>query len=1727
MKTLTKKLLSIVLCGIMLLGMISVGGSGFSKLLYGLTANASSASYQAGDIIEFGHYPQASLTDSYIRARLAEQEADSLGRIYYNGKLYFKEGSTGYYTYDPIEWRVLSVDSDGVYVIAEKLLDAKPYNTSNVSITWADCTLRTWLNGTFSDLAFTEDESNLINSTHLVNGDNPNYGTEGGVSTDDNIFVLSLADSLDSNYGFSSTTSSDTARKAKYSDYAAARGIYTGANPYSWWWLRTPGSYTDGACYVSYDGSISYYNYVINTNVGVRPALKLNLESGISQSASEYTLKIIDEETGAPVSGVNASAAGVSYTGSAAGILKFAVKSAVTNAKVTLSKTGFSSKTVNVSELSKDKINTVTMSSKDPFNAGALIENIDLGDTNIKGPTADILGHEVTLFDVDLGLNLDLGKFNFKTDYDKKTQTYKVILGVKDGVEVNNHDKFMEKYEDFKDFFGITNAASDQMTNYKCRQAYKKIQDDLETQKGLAGVEADLKVAGFMNFDVSTGDLVPIESGITVTGDVEYSQEFPFWYVFYATFKLGAEAGFTMQYDLTNTGSFVSGYNALIEFALKAGLGLGAKAFSKKIASVEAGLEGKLKTTFALPSESLSKSMTVKLEGDAYVKGNLWKLSAKKEWEFGDGLQLYPQTKSARSKASAASANDYSIDEADFMLTSRDYLDYRSSNTSKLKMAKSISETFTKKAVYPYGFPKTALIGDKLVAVWVEDDGTKTDANSNTLYYTVNNGTSWSSPAAVYESGKADFEADIYSDGTNVYAVWQRASKVFDNDVQISDYAENTEIVYSMFDGSSWSKPVVVGNSSVLSTNYVVTANGSDVVVAFSQNSAYDYSGDTGVNSVYTQTLSAGEWSTPVLVKTDLAMVDSLCTGTVNSAVKTLYSAGGEIYDGATALTDDEIDDSSVTFQNGSFYWLGGGKLMSYTSAVNSLGISAQDDYRIISNGTKTSLLTTVDDGYTNEIYVSNLESGAFSTPLALTNYGKHISSFDAVMNDDGTITTACDVENLSTEQGAYPYTTTDMIIDRLDETVNLSVESSAYYDAQSIVPSGKVTFTAELSNIGTADAESYVVKLIDKSGTELASKTISDALISGGKTEISIDYTLPQTISRTTVSLVVEAENDIDTADNTAAAEYGYADIALVNCKVGSDGKITGQVVNNGYDTAQSVKVAVNKFNETIENLTYIEIGSLAPSETREISYTVPQSEIVFSQDIQRILLTLNVTSSSDELSLANNSAELALNPTAATGVTLNKTSLTLSVGDKYTLFADVAPIDAFNKNIEWMSDYTAYASVDDNGQVTANGIGEATITVVTEDGEFVAQCKVTVVEKAETTAVTGIEINQTQLNVTVGKTAQLSATISPENATNSEVIWTSGDESIAQVTQSGLVIALKSGKTEITASSADGGFKKVCAVSVEPLYYTVTWVTEGKKTTQELKEGETITKPADPTKEGYAFTGWTPSVPSTMPANDLEFTAVFKSNTYKATYIVDGVQYAQYIVDFGSTVTKPADPTKAGYTFTGWTPSVPSTMPANDLEFTAVFKSNTYKATYIVDGVQYAQYIVDFGSTVTKPADPTKAGYTFTGWTPSVPSTMPANDLEFTAVFAPIAVTNPTASAVINATGASVDYRTKTTFTATATGVPDGYYLAIYDGTNQLAKGSNTSVTYNLGELKNSKNLTVKIIDASGNVQKDSVGSELKKDVTISVNSGFWQKIVAFFKSLFGSLPTKEIKA
>lgn len=120
-----------------------------------------------------------------------------------------------------------------------------------------------------------------------------------------------------------------------------------------------------------------------------------------------------------------------------------------------------------------------------------------------------------------------------------------------------------------------------------------------------------------------------------------------------------------------------------------------------------------------------------------------------------------------------------------------------------------------------------------------------------------------------------------------------------------------------------------------------------------------------------------------------------------------------------------------------------------------------------------------------------------------------------------------------------------------------------------------------------------------------------------------------------------------------------------------------------------------------------------------------------------------------------------------------------------------------------------------------------------------------------------------------------------------------------------------------------------------------------------------------------------------------------------------------------------------------------------------------------------------------------------------------------------------NPTAGAVLNVRASqTVDYRSKVTVTATAANVPQGYFLAVYDANGEIKRGSNSDVSYNAGEMRNGRIFTVKIIDGAGNVQRDAGGAALQKNCEVKVKTGFFDKIIAFFRGLFGLLPEVEIR-
>ena len=189
---------------------------------------------------------------------------------------------------EPIEWIVLDVQDGKALLLSRYGLDVMPYNTKREEITWENCTLRKWLNGSFLQTAFTEKEQSAILTTAVDNSEAQGYvgwrSISGGNNTQDKIFLLSCKEAnqyLEVDY-----TGQNTESRVRPTAYAVQRGAWI-SNDYKtaegravgWWWLRSPGDNQGRAAGVNIDGALSSRN-ADEENACVRPAFWLDLESG-------------------------------------------------------------------------------------------------------------------------------------------------------------------------------------------------------------------------------------------------------------------------------------------------------------------------------------------------------------------------------------------------------------------------------------------------------------------------------------------------------------------------------------------------------------------------------------------------------------------------------------------------------------------------------------------------------------------------------------------------------------------------------------------------------------------------------------------------------------------------------------------------------------------------------------------------------------------------------------------------------------------------------------------------------------------------------------------------------------------------------------------------------------------------------------------------------------------------------------------------------------------------------------------------------------------------------------------------------------------------------------------------------------------------------------------------------------------------------------------------------
>ena len=518
---------------------------------------------------------------------------------------------------------------------------------------------------------------------------------------------------------------------------------------------------------------------------------------------------------------------------------------------------------------------------------------------------------------------------------------------------------------------------------------------------------------------------------------------------------------------------------------------------------------------------------------------------------------------------------------------------------------------------------------------------------------------------------------------------------------------------------------------------------------------------------------------------------------------------------------------------------------------------------------------------------------------------------------------------------------------------VTFAVSANREYDRE-----GVITFQSGSSSESISMAqEGEKGKYVPVQSVSIASTLTLTEGDSNKKLAVTI---LPSNASVKTVTWQSSAPNVVS-VDENGVLKAETVGSAVITVTTDDGGKTATCVVTVKAKVIPVTGVSLDTTSLTLtEEETYSLTATVAPANATDKSVTWTSSNTAVATVSSAGVVTA-VKAGSATISVTTTdggkkaTCSVTVNPIHVTGVTLNKTSLTLTIGETETLTATVSPANAADKSVTWSSSNTSVATVSSSGLITAKAVGTTTITVTTTDGGKKATCSVTV----NPIHVTGVTLNKTSLTLIVGETETLTATVSPVDATDKSVTWSSSNTSVATVSSSGVVTAKAVGNATITVTTNDGGKTATCSVKVNPVSVTgvsldYTSLTMNVGNTQTLTA--TVT-PSDATDKSVTWSSSNTSV-ATVSASGVVTAKAAGSATITVT-TNDGAKTATCAVTVNVPVTGVSLDKTSLTMNVGDTQSLTATVtPSNAADKSVTWSSsNTSVATVSSSGVVTAK--------------------------------------------------------------------------------------------------------------------------------------------------------------------------
>ena len=772
-----------------------------------------------------------------------------------------------------------------------------------------------------------------------------------------------------------------------------------------------------------------------------------------------------------------------------------------------------------------------------------------------------------------------------------------------------------------------------------------------------------------------------LEGYITDTGSIEFTEvcgtvaaEFaykiksqfgPFGVpIFYAYVEAGAEAGATANAGRTvPDGDFPFEFDVTIHLTpkVKGGAGIG----------LEGAVSGGVYAKAEMPVEYAIKKKHFTLSIDGEVGWEAHYIIGEASGTIIDGtfnlLDEYFGTKSkqVRRQIAATYAMTEFIDKTvsqtseKTTLLSRDYINNQKwvgTQTSTKRKARSastltIANKTLESSVNEFQRPQLVTAGNTMMLIWVDDDKSRDTYNRYRLMYSLYNNGSWSVPKAVDDDGMIDYQVSATAVGNDIYIAYQKFNAKFTkgDEERLDELNKKAEIKIAKYNANDNSFDDVKFITSNDTFDYLpcIAVENSQPVFYWANCTSSDFSANScsimksdfagNVSTVYSGLNYIYELK---VIGNDIYYTAESDCSNENTNDLNLYKNNVQITDN-DGIDKQEIPTSLASVNDTLFYTSNSGIYMldgdtpklslENNKIAGNLQLAATDD------GIRAVWSQTSDMG--TEFYTSELVNGAWSEPVAITNYGKLVSQL-SIANYGGKLFGAYNITERTEQDGSIVNGSTDLCVFNTDGFNKFDVTLDTVDESQ-LNSNGQTKLNVLVENNGTENIKSIDFEITDSLGySQSVNKTVN--IPSGDYDVVELDYvpsTSGETFERRTVTVnATSGDASADTHLEVGNADLSVDDITLE--KLGTENVITAQIHNIGTVEAKNVNVVFkNGENEVYTS----NVDTLLPLQTNIVQFNISDDELTYEEEGGAVI-TASVTSGSNEVNIGDNDSSVLI---------------------------------------------------------------------------------------------------------------------------------------------------------------------------------------------------------------------------------------------------------------------------------------------------------------------------------------------------------------------------------------------------------------------------------------------------------------------------------------------------